>query len=177
MTDIIEVVADETLVNQAVLVAQFVKTIMGEKERVAGELAARFAKGDKKTAHAMNGSPLGTVSMSDPAAKAEIVDVEVFEGWVRSEYADQLETVLGFGPADAVAAVLAEHAPELLTSEQVIPAWLRSNLLTMAAKEDIPGTRSVRPAGSISIRPNANAAQIVREILQESSYPMLAVES
>lgn len=177
MTDVIEVEADETLVDRAVIVKQLAKTIAKYGDDIKIELDKRLNKGDKKTAHTPAGDKLGTVSVSDPEPKAEVVDVEQFEAWIREHHADDLDVVFGFGPADVVAAVLAEHAPDLLTRETAIPTWLRANCLRLAVNRDIPGTRKVRPVGVVSIRPNALAEEIVRELLAGSAIPLVEIEA
>src|SRR5690606_33413848 len=85
---------------------------------------------------------------------------------IHETFPTRIKTVPEFGPADKVAAVLREHAPELLQGERyVIPESLREQALRIAATQQVPGTRIYHPEGVISVRPTGVARQLVADML------------
>ncbi|MFD3426054.1 hypothetical protein [Nocardia fluminea] len=152
------------------LLSEFVKLAAQARNDLRAETFPRLPNGTKLTArHPRTGESLGTVSMSDPDPTAYVVDNAVFEAWVREQNPGELETVRGFGDLAQVAAVLAEHAPHLLTETRVIPESLRERALKAAAVQTVPGTARLTPEGTLSVRPNGVATELVRAALVGST--------
>lgn len=181
-TDVIEVESVEDLVNRTVMIASLIKAVMAVKSTNAVELDSVMQKGDKRTATYVDAAgieqKLGTVSKSFPEPKATIADRNALEAHLRETRPDELEVSYVLGDTAEVYAVLLEHAPHLLTvNEDVVPQWL----FDLAEKEAlipgrvIPGVTVSRPAGTVSVRPNAVANALAEELLQSS--PLLALDS
>lgn len=180
--EVIEVESVEDLVNRTVMIASIVKAVMAAKSTNAVELDSMMQKGDKRTATYVDAAgveqKLGTVSKSFPEPVATITDREALEAHLRETRPDELDVDYVLSDLPQVYAILLEHAPNLLTvNENVVPQWM----FDLAKKEalipdrTIPGVTVARPAGTISVRPNAIAHALVDQLLQSS--PLLAIES
>lgn len=153
-------------INRLALLAEFTKLAAQARDDLRAETFPRLPNGSKLTArHPATGVSLGTVSMSDPAPVARVVDTEAFEEWIRVQHPGELDTVRGFGDPAEVAAVLAEHAPHLLTETRVIGDALRARVLKAAAVQPVPGTTRDTPDGVLSVRPSKAATALVRAAL------------
>ncbi|WP_280505802.1 hypothetical protein [Nocardia farcinica] len=141
--------------------------LMKSEQTIAKEDCARvMADGSKLTAFTESKQTLGTVTKSNPKPIARVEDAAEFEDWIHATFPDRIKEVPDFGPADQVAAVLAEHAPHLLQGvRQVIPESLREQALRIAATREVPGTRIHHPEGVISVRPTGVARQLVADML------------
>ncbi|WP_280330306.1 hypothetical protein [Nocardia wallacei] len=167
----------EILVNRAVVFHQLMNVVDAEKSKAKAGLSGHMARGSKLTSHhPTTGRSLGTVSMSDPAPAAKVEDPEAFEAWIRGRYADRLEKRLVFGPPEEVAAVLLQHAPHLVREVLDIPKSLEKLALRDAAELPVPGTVQYQPGGTVSVRANAHAARLVRELMA-GPFELLALEA
>ncbi|MGC0365054.1 hypothetical protein ABH922_003038 [Rhodococcus sp. 27YEA15] len=180
--DVIDVEATEDLVNRAVMVASIVKAVMATKSANAVQLDEILPKGDKRTAMYIDADgveqKLGTVSKSFPEPVATITDQDALEAYLRETRAADLDVEYKLDDLPQVYAVLCEHAPELLTiTEGVIPKWLidTTKKEALIPGRTIPGITVTRPAGKISVRPNAAAQALADQLLQSS--PLLAIEA
>ncbi|BCK58332.1 hypothetical protein NWFMUON74_61040 [Nocardia wallacei] len=166
------------LANRAVVLHAALAVIEKEKSLAKAGLSGQLPRGSKLTSHhPVTSRALGTVSMSDPAPAAKVVDPAAFEAWVRAQYADQLEERLVLGPVEEVAAVLAEHAPHLVSTVTEIPKDVEKRALREAAETPVPGTVQYTPGGVVSVRANARAEQVVRELLSAGPIALLALEA
>lgn len=179
--DVIDVEPVEDLVNRAVMVASIVKAVSETKSANAVQLDAILPKGDKRTATYIDAAgveqKLGTVSKSFPDPVATITDQDALEAHLREARAADLEVGYTLGDLSQVYAVLLEHAPELLTvTEGVIPKWLIdvSKKEALIPGRTVPGITVSRPAGVVTVRPNAVAKALADQLLQSS--PLLALE-
>ena len=179
--DVIDVEPVEDLVNRAVMVASIVKAVSETKSANAVQLDAILPKGDKRTAAYIDADgveqKLGTVSKSFPDPVAAITDQDALEAHLRETRAADLEVGYTLGDLSQVYAVLLEHAPELLTvTEGVIPKWLIdvSKKEALIPGRTVPGITVTRPAGVVTVRPNAVAKALAEQLLQSS--PLLALE-
>lgn len=164
------------LVNRSVLLHELHKVVDAEKTITKAALAQHMSRGSKLTSHhPATKVALGTVSMSDTKPAAKVEDEEAFESWVRVHYSDQLQIRLQFGPPEEVAAVLAEHAPHLVSQVVDVPESVRKKALADAAVRDVPGTFRYTPGGTVSVRANAQAELVVRDLLAASPFPLLAL--
>lgn len=174
--EVIDVEPDEVLFTRALLTAALVKLILGQKDKNARALDDRLRKGTKETAaHPKSGLPLGTVSKSFPDPKAVVKDAAKLDEHLRTTRPKELELSPVLGPIEEVAAVLAEHAPRLLTVEEVVPEWMVAEAQREAESgRDVPGIELALPPGVVSVRPNDLAVEVVREVLGTSALPILA---
>lgn len=179
--DVIDVEPVEDLVNRAVMVASIVKAVSETKSANAVQLDAILPKGDKRTAAYIDADgveqKLGTVSKSFPDPVATITDQDALEAHLRETRAADLEVSYTLGDLSQVYAVLLEHAPQLLTvTEGVIPKWLIdvSKKEALIPGRTVPGITVTRPAGVVTVRPNAVAKALAEQLLQSS--PLLALE-
>ena len=171
MTDALVIPADlQEDINRLVMVSEFVTLAAKARNALRAETIPRLPNGMKVTArHPGTGKSLGTVTMSDPEPEVFVVDEAVFEAWVREQNPGDLETVRGFGDPAEVAAVLAEHAPHLLTETRVIPEWVRERALKAAAVQTVPGTTQITADAGMTVRPSKAATELVRAALVGST--------
>lgn len=177
MNDALVVPADlQEDINRLVLVSEFVKLAAQARNDLRAETIPRLPNGMKLTArHPETGESLGTVTMSDPEPEVFVVDEAVFEAWVREQNPADLVTVRGFGDPAEIAAVLAEHAPHLLTETRVVPDSLRERALKAAALHTVPGTTRITPDAKMTVTPKQVATELVRTALIGSTN--LAIEA
>lgn len=164
-------------INRAVLLGALMKAIGAERDQLRASLASSLPAGTKLTGRdPRNEDTLGTVSLSDPAKVAVVTDQALFEEYVRREVPAELDTVRGFGEPGEVAAVLAEHAPHLLTTTKVIPDHVAERVLLAATMHPVPGTTVITPPGKLTVTPSAAAHRVVREVLAGSPVPAVELE-
>lgn len=120
----------EKLLLQTAVVKQL-KTITDEtRAQVQGALEA----GDMKRPRG-----LGSVSLSEPASKAKVVDLAAFEAHCVGT-GEATVAVEVTGPIEEVLAVLDEHAPHLIGERTFVPDWLTKQELEKAETgESVPG--------------------------------------
>lgn len=181
--EIIDVESVADLVNRAVLIAALVKSIMGIKSITATSLDEAMSKGAKETAMRIdangNEEKLGTVSKSFPDPVSTITDPEALDAYLRETRSGELEYRYILGNLEEIYPVLIEHAEHLLTIDQVVPQWM----VDLAKKEalipgrKIPGISVSRPAGVVTIRPNAAAKALAESVLARSEISLLAIEA
>lgn len=161
----------QPLVRQVVLIAAVKAALTAEDKVIRALIKAALPPGSKVTGFdprdaADNARGFGTATMSNPEPTTEVTDDEVFEAWVRANYADRLGERYEFGPADQIAAVLREHAPHLIeTRRDVIGEELRAEVLRIAASVPVPGTRHGKPPSVLSIRITQHGHETAAELL------------
>ncbi|WP_147404148.1 hypothetical protein [Nocardia panacis] len=167
----LEQIDTETLAARAAVLADLAKFVGEQRDLHKAELSKRMPRGSKITGRhpADDTLSLGTVTMSDPRAEAYIVDRDAFEKWCRSTYPSRIEVWPEFGPAEEVAAVLAEHAPHLVTIHSSVPGPVKEQALDRAESEDVPGTERRLPTPVLSVRATTNARAVVRAMVSASS--------
>lgn len=165
-------------INRAVLLGALMKAIGAERDQLRASLASSLPAGTKLTGRdPRNDDTLGTVSLSDPAKVAVVTDQVAFEEYVRRELPGDLDTVRGFGEPGEVAAVLAEHAPHLLTTRTVVPEHVTERVLLAATLHPVPGTTVITPSPTLTVTPRSAAHRVVREVLAGSPVPAVELEA
>ncbi|WP_280245535.1 hypothetical protein [Nocardia abscessus] len=163
----------DVLATRTVVLAALASVIKETADEHRRELDKRMPRGSKLTSMDPRDetATLGTVNQSNPAPTAVITNRDEFERWCRVTFGDQVEQWLEFGPPEEVGAVLAEHAPHLVTVHQSLPGEVVERALQRAAKEHVPGTerRVTRPKLSVYLTDYART--VVRELL--ASTPLL----
>lgn len=154
----------EKLLLQTAVVKQL-KSITDEtRAAVQAELEA----GDMKRPRG-----LGSVSLSEPAVKAKVVDDAAFSAHCEAT-GEATVSVAITGPMEEVLAVLDEHAPHLIGDRTYIPDWLMKQELDRAeAGESVPGVELVESAPRLVVR-TKDAAMV--EAAQILSGTPLAIE-
>lgn len=116
---------------------------------------------------------LGSVSLSEPALKARVVDDAAFQAHCE-DTGDATVSVAITGPLEEVLAVLAEHAPHLIGERTYIPDWLIKQELEKAeAGEAVPGVEVSETAPRLIVRTKDTA---MREAAQILAGTPLAIE-
>jgi hypothetical protein len=116
---------------------------------------------------------IGTVSKTDPDDTAEVTDPAAFRDWMATHYPENVRHQRHItGPMDEVVAVLAEHAPHLLSEEAVeVRPWARDEVLRKSVTAgvpvgpggelDVPGVTVKKGKPTLQVRPNAKAEQVI----------------
>lgn len=157
--------------NQVVLLGGLISEVADERDRARTEIAQRLPKGCTLSAvDPRDGETvIGQVGMTKPSKEARVTDEEAFVAWVFEQHPGEVDTVPVFGDPAEVAAVLAEHAPHLLSTRKVIPAELRDRVLAAAVVQPIPGTAVTAMPSTLWAKPNAAGKVIVRDALASTS--------
>lgn len=173
----IQAYTDADLAYKAVMLKAAAGLILDEFEAVKALAAEQFQKGDSKAAR--DGElKLGRLTMSDPKPKATVTDAALFEAYLEVKYADAAvhEAILG-DPSEICAALADAGRDDLYTVVHSIPDWVRQERLKAAlAGESVPGVTVAAPAGVMSAKPEQAAKDLVRELLNGSAVPLLAIE-
>lgn len=146
----------EKLLLQTAVVKQL-KSITDEtRAAVQAELEA----GDMKRPRG-----LGSVSLSEPAVKAKVVDDDAFAAHCETTGGATVAVAIT-GPMEEVLAVLDEHAPHLIGERTYIPDWLMKQELDRAeAGELVPGVELVESAPRLVVRTKDAAVAEAKLIL------------
>jgi hypothetical protein len=126
----------------------------------------------------IDGSRIGTVSMSDPDPKPRIADERAFAAWAETTYPDDVEWDFAvLGSHEQVAAVLYEHAPELVQRIAKVTPHLRARVLEDSAEHgvpvgpggelDVPGVVMDQGVPSLRVSPAKGALPVVLQLVRE----------
>lgn len=177
MTNEIQAWTDADLAYRAVMLKAAAGLILDEFEAVKALAAEQFQKGDSKAAR-QGDLKLGRLTMSDPKPKATVTDRAKFEAYLEVKFADTAVHDVMLGDASEVCAALADAGrDDLFTIAHRIPDWKREERLKAAlAGESVPGVTVATPDGVMSAKPEQAAKNLVRELLNGSAVPLLAIE-
>ena len=134
-------------------------------------IGQRYPDGRKETFRSpVTGAKVGTVYRTDPDPKMVIVDRQALEDHLRS-FPGNLITDVGVAPADMpeALAVLAEHAPHLITETQRLdPTTVDAALAQSRATGEpaAPGIECRKPAGNLTVKPDPAAFEQVGRLIQ-----------
>lgn len=131
------------------------------------EMEQHLAKGDRRMVRTPDGVKLAAVSMTDPDAKARVVDRPAFERWAAEHYPKQMDRGYEIcGSEKEVKAVLFEHAPHLLRETQSAARLEKATLAASAklgvpvgpgGEADVPGIEVTHPDGVVACRADEDA--------------------
>jgi hypothetical protein len=151
------------------------KALVNEAERrevVAKALFnQRYDEGDRRTFRSpITGAKLGIVYKTDPEPKMVITDRAALEDHLRRDD-DNLITEVVIVPEDMpeALAVLAEHAPGLLTEIQRLDPTAVDAVLAQSRKSGVPAAPGIEPrkaAGVLTVKPDAGAYEQVGHLIQ-----------
>ncbi|MEU9515879.1 hypothetical protein [Micromonospora sp. NPDC048169] len=175
MSDIIEAYTDADLAYRIVLLKTLCDLVIDEfkaAKQIAGD---QFPKGAAIPARTGDDVKLGKVSKSDPKPVAEVVDRAAVEDYIRTEYADKLESRVELGDiAQIIPILLDADRADLFTEVEVIPDYLYGLARAAAVKGmAVPGVEVKSPPGVVSARSEVAAQQEVRRLLSGARVPLL----
>lgn len=142
-------------------------------EKAARAIIAReyLTEGDRITIRdPRDGTKLGTVSVSEPKAVAEIDDKEALLDYIAHQHPEAVSSKQTIRPAAMAIALglLAKHAPNLLTRPQRVAAdWAVAEVLNKAAAsgDPVPGVSVRTKRGHATVRPAEGSLEKYRELV------------
>ncbi|WP_027500427.1 hypothetical protein [Rhodococcus sp. UNC363MFTsu5.1] len=151
----------KTTALHLIALGQLQKMIKAETDGRRGALHSGMDEGDRITVHVeIDGEKvkLGAVIKTDPTTELAVVDRLAHEAWALENMGENHVTEYQFGDSAAVAEVLREHAPHLVTEvRRPSPQWL-NEVLVLAGRGEGPVPDGVEPVTGTSVlqvRPNA----------------------
>lgn len=154
---------------ESLVLAETVKRVTARDKLNRAVFGQNYADGEKQTFRSpVDGSRIGSVWRTDPDFKWVVTDRAAFEAEMRS-FPGNLVTDVGIAPEDMpeALAVLAEHAPSLITethclADGVEAAALAQSKATGAAAA--AGIECVKPAGTLTVKvdPKSGSGAIER---------------
>lgn len=148
------------LYEKLLLQTAVVKQLKSITDQTRAQVQESLEAGDMKRPRG-----LGSVSLSEPALKANVVDDDAFTAHCVAT-GDATVAVAITGPMEEVLAVLDEHAPHLIGEKTYLPDWLIKQERERAeAGEDIPGVEVSETAPRLIVRTKDAAMQEAAQIL------------
>lgn len=156
---------------EALVLAELAKRVKSRIDQVKAIVGTEFEDGDKHAYRSpLDGSKLGLIWRTDPDPQWRITDREALRAHLMA-FPGNVETVVEIVPEDMpeALAVLAEHAPGLLTDRvQLNPdaeqAALDQSKVTGQAAA--PGIELVKPSGSLTVKPDTAAGAAVERLVE-----------
>ena len=148
------------LYEKLLLQTAVVKQLKSITDQTRAQVQESLEAGDMKRPRG-----LGSVSLSEPALKANVVDDEKFTAHCVAT-GEATVAVAITGPMEEVLAVLDEHAPHLIGERTYLPDWLIKQERERAeAGEDIPGVEVSESAPRLIVRTKDAAMVEAAQIL------------
>lgn len=156
----VELLALKAIENEVVARQKMLKALIGQG----------YADGDRHNVRSpVDETKLGAVWKTDPEPRWEITDRAALVEHLMSSPGN-VDVQVGIAPEDMpeVLAVLAEHAPGLITETAVldpeaIPAALAQSKAT--GQPAAPGIARVKPSGVLTVKPAADAIEVVGRLV------------
>ena len=153
---------------EPLVLAQLEKEVKARRALTRVPLEALYADGERKTIRSpLDDAKLGIVLRTSPEPTWQIVDREALTKWLEAD-PDNVEQVDDIaGSEEQVIEVLREHAPELLARvERVRPSVIAAALEVAKRGTPIPGIEKVKPRGTLSIRPDKAAGEVIARLVE-----------
>lgn len=155
---------------EALVLAELGKRVKSRTDMVKALVGQRYPDGHKETFRSpLDGAKLGIVYRTDPDPQWRVTDPAALDAELRT-YPGNLETVVGIAAEDEpeAFAVLAEHAPHLLTEtvrvrEGVVEAAVEQSKAT--GTPAAAGIELVKPAGSLTVKADPGAGPVVERLV------------
>lgn len=175
MSEIIEAYTDSDLAYRIVLLKTLADLVLDEFKSAKQVAADQFPKGAAIPARTDDDLKLGKVSKSDPKPVAEVVDRAALDDYIRTVYADKLESRIELGDVAQILPVLLDAGrTDLFTEVEVIPDYLYGLAKAAAVKgKAVPGVEVKSPPGVVSARREIAAETEVRRLLSGARVPLL----
>lgn len=125
-----------------------------------------YSPGDKHTFRSpISDRKLGMVYVTDPDATWQVTDRDALDAWLRADPA-ALEETVEIDDMPAALEALQDHAPHVLAFvSRVSEAARRSAVELAKAGGQVPGVERVKPSGSLVVRPDKAAADVIAELV------------
>lgn len=156
---------------EALVLAELGKRVKSRTDLVKATVGQRYPDGHKETFRSpLDQSKLGMVYRTDPDPKWVVADRDALDAHLRG-FPGNLTTTITLRPEDEpeAFAVLAEHAPHLLTETTVVqPGIVEAALAQSAAtgQPAAPGLELVKPSGTLTVKPDAAAGAAVERMVE-----------
>lgn len=148
------------LYEKLLLQTAVVKQLKSITDETRAQVQESLESGDMKRPRG-----LGSVSLSEPASKAKVVDPAAFEAHCVGTDGSTVAVEVT-GPIEEVLAVLNEHAPHLIGEKTYLPDWLTKQELEKAeAGEAVPGVEVSETAPRLIVRTKDEAMKEAAAIL------------
>lgn len=148
------------LYEKLLLQTAVVKQLKAITDQTRAQVQESLEAGDMKRPRG-----LGSVSLSEPASRAQVVDDDAFTAHCVST-GEATVAVAITGPMEEVLAVLDEHAPHLIGEKTYLPDWLIKQERERAeAGEEIPGVEVSESAPRLVVRTKDAAMVEASQIL------------
>jgi hypothetical protein len=155
---------------EALVLAELAKRVEARDVTVRALFGQDYPDGRKETFRSpLDQAKLGQVWRTDPDPRWVVVDAEALDAELRT-YPGNLVTDVTISPADMpeALAVLAEHAPQLITetvrvADGVVEAALAQSKTT--GKSAAAGIEMWKPGGTLTVKPDPNAGVVVERLV------------
>lgn len=159
------------------VLAELGKRVKALEKQHRGSIESLLDKGDRVSVRSpLDGSKIGTVSMTDPAPKARVSDQAALDGWVSERYPEKVVVSEDITDARAAVEVLRQHAPHLLAEVRYVPDWAVGEVLRASEQAgapvgpggevEVPGVEVEPQPGRLQYRPGKEAAELVEQLVQ-----------
>lgn len=158
---------------ESLVLAETVKRVTARDKMVRALFGQQYQDGEKQTFRSpIDGARIGSVWRTDPDFKWVVTDRAAFEAEMRT-YPGNLITDVGIAPEDMpeVLAVLAEHAPGLITETTRLAPDVESLALEQSKATGTAaaaGIECVKPAGTLTVKVDPKSGSAAIERLVES---------
>lgn len=165
-----------------VLLKTLMDLIGAEFDQSKGVAGEQMLKGETVPARVLldgQDIKLGSINKSDPKPRAEVRDPAALDAYIMAEHADKLVRKAELAdPGEVIPVLIDAGRADLFTEVDVIPDWLRKQVLTSALKgADVPGVIVRTPGGTVSARAELAAEYVARRLLSGARVPLLGIEA
>lgn len=156
--------------HEALVLAVLSQRVKARQDAVKAVVGQRYPDGHRETVRSpLDGAKLGSIYRTDPDPQWRVTDREALHAHLRT-FPGNVEAAVEIAPQDMpeALAVLAEYAPHLLTDvARLNPEAEQAALEQSAATGEpaAPGIELVKPAGSLTVRPDKAAGQVVERMV------------
>lgn len=155
---------------RALVLATLRQRVEAEQKMATALFSTALSAGVTLRLRSPLGDKLGSVLRTDPEVRWDVTDPDALDAHLRS-FPGVVETTVGIDQADMpeALAVIAEHAPHLLTETTYVPRSAVQAALAQSkatGEPAAPGISKVRPGGVIQVRPDKGAAEAVARMVR-----------
>jgi hypothetical protein len=155
---------------EALALAELAKRVKARTDLTKALIGQRYPDGHKETFRSpVDGRKLGIVYRTDPDPQWRVTDRAAFDKEART-YPGNLETVVSIAEEDMpeALAVLAEHAPRLLTETVRLRAGIVEAALAQSeatGQAAAAGIERMKAPGSLTVKPDPAAGSVVEALV------------
>lgn len=154
---------------EALVLKELEKRVKARTELVKVTVGQHYGEGDKHTFRSpLDDAKLGQVWRTDPEPQWQVVDRDALIAELRRarhniEIVDEI-----VGTDEQVLEVLAAHAPHLLVRIERVSQEAIDYAVALSksrGKAAYPGIEKKKPAGSLTVKPDKNAAEVITRMI------------